>query len=104
MCSNIKMSTQKKNNLSFYSPVLHGSISTAMAKCGQRNCRCQKDAKALHGPYYRWTGVINGIRTTRTITKKNAQECQRWIKNYNKLQKQIEKLIAQTLDSAPWQT
>ena len=103
MSYNIKMSTQKKKTLFFDSPILHGSISTAMAKCGQKNCRCQKDSNALHGPYYRWTGVINGKRTTRTISKEAAQECQRWIKNYDKLRKQIEKLIDEAIDSAPWE-
>jgi hypothetical protein len=98
------MSKQKAKTLKFNWPILHGSVSSAMAKCGQKNCRCQKDPKALHGPYYRWIGNIDGKKTTRTISKEAAQECQQWIKNYNKLQKQIEKLIDEAIDSAPWES
>ena len=73
-----------------------------MAKCGQKNCRCRKDPKALHGPYFRWTGRINGKITTKTITKELARECQRRIKNYNQLRRKIEELIKEASDSAPW--
>jgi hypothetical protein len=97
------MSKQKKRILKFDWPIIDGSISTAMAKCGQKNCKCQTDPKALHGPYYRWIGNINGHKTTRTITKEMAQECMRWNENYQKLQKQIAKLLREAIDSAPWE-
>ena len=29
-------------------------------KCGKPTGRCRQDPKYLHGPYYRWTGWING--------------------------------------------
>jgi hypothetical protein len=73
-----------------------------MAKCGQKNCRCQTDPKALHGPYYRWIGNINGKKTTRTISKEVAIECRRQIKNYESLLKKIDQLIGEAIDSAPW--
>jgi len=96
------MSKQKTRNLKFSWPILHGSVSTAMAKCGQKNCRCQTDPKALHGPYYRWIGKINGKKTTRTISKEAALECRRQIKNYEKLLQKIDQLIGEAIDSAPW--
>jgi len=96
------MSKQKTRTLHFEWPFLHGTISQAMAKCGQKNCRCRKDPKALHGPYHRWTGRLNGKITTKTLTKELAEECQRRIENYQKLQKNIEKLVEEAADSAPW--
>jgi len=96
------MSSKKNKSLNFIWPILHGSISTAMAKCGQKNCRCQTDPKALHGPYYRWTGRLNGKLTTKTVSKEIARECERRIRNYQNLQKKIEKLIKDGADSAPW--
>jgi tRNA G26 N,N-dimethylase Trm1 len=98
------MSNKKTKILKFNWPILHGSVSSAMAKCGQKNCRCQKDKKALHGPYYRWIGNINSKKTTRTISKEVAQECRRQIKNYEKLQQQIDQLLKNAIDSAPWKS
>jgi hypothetical protein len=83
-------------------PILPGSISTAYAACGRAGCACQGPRPKLHGPYYRWTGFIDGKRTTRTITKEQAKECERRIKNYRRLQAQIDRLVTAALKSAPW--
>ena len=92
----------KKLRIEFEWPILHGTISTAVAKCGTKSCRCHQDPDALHGPYYRWTGAIDGKRTTKTISREVAEECERRISNYRKLQRQIESLLKKAIDSAPW--
>ena len=73
-----------------------------MAKCGTKTCRCQRDPAALHGPYYRWTGRLEGKLTTKTLSKEIAEECQRRIARYRKLQQQLESLLFLAIDSAPW--
>jgi len=83
-------------------PILPGCISTAYAKCGTPGCVCKARQPKLHGPYYRWTGFIEGKRTTRTITKEQAMECERRIKNFRRLQAQIDRLVTVALKSAPW--
>jgi hypothetical protein len=83
-------------------PILPGTISTAHVKCGKLTCRCRLDPNYLHGPYYRWTGWINGKPTTKTISEEIAGECQKRIDNYKELQKKIEKTVADALDHAPW--
>ena len=60
-------------------PILSGTISIAHAKCGKATCRCRQDSNYLHGPYYRWTGWINGKPTTKTVTEEVARECQKRI-------------------------
>ena len=65
-------------------------------------CRCHQDPKYLHGPYYRWTGWINGRPTTKSISEEIAQECQKRIENYRELQKKIEETVADAIDQAPW--
>ena len=60
------------------------------------------DGPILHGTYYRWTGFIEGKRTTRTISQEVAQECKRRIKRFRKLQKEIDALLAEALANAPW--
>lgn len=96
------MSKQKKRVIHFKSPVIDGSVSTAFAKCGQKNCRCHADPKALHGPYYRWIGNVDGKKTTRTIDAELAKEIKQWMGNYEKLQRQIAQHIKEALDSAIW--
>jgi len=83
-------------------PILPGTISIARAKCGKVTCRCHQDPNYLHGPYYRWTGWINGKPTTKTLSQEIARECQKRIENYKELQKKIERTIADALDQAPW--
>jgi uncharacterized protein involved in tolerance to divalent cations len=83
-------------------PLLPGSISTASSTCGKAHCACKENPPKLHGLYYRWTGTLEGKRTTKTISKEAAKECQRRIKNYRRLQRQIEKLLAHALAHAPW--
>ena len=88
--------------LAVTAPLLPGSISTAASTCGKPHCACKENPPKLHGLYYRWTGTLEGKRTTKTISKEVAKECQRRIKNYRRLQRQIEKLLAQSLANAPW--
>jgi hypothetical protein len=83
-------------------PLLPGSLSTASSTCGKPHCACKASPPQLHGPYYRWTGTLEGKRTTKTITKEVAKECARRIKNYRRLQRQIEKLLNQALAQTPW--
>jgi len=76
-------------------PILPGSISTARSRCGKARCACKLSSPRLHGIYYRWTGFIDGKRTTKTLSKKEAQECLRRIRNYRRLQRDIEILVPQ---------
>jgi len=83
-------------------PILPGSISTAESKCGKPNCACKQRPPKLHGVYYRWTGFIDGKRTTKTISKEVAQECARRISNYRIVQKRFDQIVENALKSAPW--
>ena len=98
------MSIQKKQKItiSVLGPVLPGTISTAMAKCGKKSCRCRTDPEFLHGPYYRWTGAIDGKQTTVTLTKTEAKECSRRIEKWKLIQEKIDLIRDQALQGAPW--
>jgi hypothetical protein len=92
-----------KKRIEFDWPLLPGSISTANSQCGTEGCACKKKrSPQLHGTYYRWTGFIDGKRTTKTISKEMAIECKRRIKKFRRLQKQIDALLAEALRGAPW--
>ena len=104
MYMDIRMQAEKETivSLEVTVPLLPGSVSTAASTCGKPNCACKANPPQLHGVYYRWTGTLEGKRTTKTISKEAAKECEHRIKNYRRLQRQIEKLLAQSLANAPW--
>jgi len=100
----IRMQAQKTKIivLKIATPLLPGSVSAAASTCGKPNCACKGKPPKLHGLYYRWTGFLRGKRTTKTLSKEVARECQRRIKNYRRLQRAIEQILAQALANAPW--
>lgn len=91
-----------RRSITFEWPVLPGSVSTARSQCGKAGCACKGKPPRLHGTYYRWTGFIDGKRTTKTISRETALECQRRIHNFRKLQREIEQLVRTSLGEAPW--
>ena len=97
------MKNEKTLILEVTLPLLPGSLSTARSTCGKPHCACKGKPPKLHGVYYRWTGTIRGKRTTKTISKQEAQECRRRIENYRRLQRQIGKILAEALAQAPWE-
>ena len=97
----IKMQT-KKVTLTAHLPLLPGSVSTAQSTCGKPRCTCHATPPKLHGLYYRWTGFIQGKRTTKTLSPPEARECQKRIRNYRALQRKIGQLLRQALQHAPW--
>ena len=92
----------KKIVLTGQGPLLPGSISTARSTCGKPNCACKAHPPKLHGPYYRWTGIAEGKRTTITLSQEEAPPPPQRIKNYRHIKKQVDKLLGQGLDNAPW--
>ncbi len=102
----IKMQASKRRKMVLHLslPLLPGSVSTASSTCGKPNCACKAKPPKLHGVYYRWTGFLDGKRTTKTLTKAQAQECQRRIKNYRRLQKKLDQILSVALAQAPWNT
>jgi hypothetical protein len=84
------------------SPILPGSISTVMAPCGRKNCCCHADKRNWHGPYHRWTGSIDGKRTSVALSQNILQECLSRIDNYKDLLDQWDNVLNQALINAPW--
>jgi len=94
--------SSRKIIISSPGPLLPGTISIVHFKCGKPTCHCHQDPKYLHGPYYRWTGWIDGKRTTKAVGEEVAYECQKRIDYYKELQKKFDQAVASGLDQAPW--
>ena len=101
---NAKSSTGTTIVIRAQGPLLPGSLSTVNSQCGKPNCACKADPPKLHGPYFRWTGFIAGKRTTKTISKQQAEECEWRIKNYHALQRKLDRILEDALKNAPWNT
>ena len=83
-------------------PIMPGSLSTARSTCGKPQCACHRDPDKRHGLYYRWTGILKGKRTTKTLSREEARACQVRIQNYRALQRTIGALLRHSLKTAPW--
>lgn len=93
-----------KNTIIFDGPILPGSVSIAMGRCGKVGCSCKNKKPKLHGPYFRWTGIIKGKRTTITIDEATMKECRKRIDRYKKLQAKLDDILSVALTQAPWKT
>jgi len=94
--------SRQKIILTAPAPILPGSLTTVWAPCGKQNCCCFSDTTKHHGPYYRWTGLIDGKRTTVALSPELFKECQKRINNYRLLLTQLDRTISQALKNAPW--
>lgn len=95
--------SSKKIKIEIKGEILYGRVEKSMLPCGKKNCACKSDPSKLHGPYYRWTGIINGKQTSRTLSKAEADECRKMIRNYAKLKGKIDSLLKKSLKRAPWE-
>lgn len=91
-----------KNTIIFEGPILPGSVSAAMGLCGKARCSCKNKKPKLHGPYFRWTGIIESKRTTITIDEATMKECKKRIDRYKKLQAKLDAKLSMALTQAPW--
>jgi hypothetical protein len=70
--------------------VASGTLHTRMKSCGRPNCRCAKDPKALHGPYYEWNRWIDGKLVHRIISREQAEIVTRALENM----KEVKRLLS----------
>jgi hypothetical protein len=83
-------------------PLLPGCISIVRSRCGRPRCVCKRRPPKLHGPYYRWAGLVDGKPTTITLSAAEARECQRRISRFRRLQERLHRWMAQAMRRAPW--
>jgi len=70
--------------------ILVGTILKQYKQCGNPNCKCMKDKKHRHGPYYVWTRKENGKTITKTLSPEQAKECKKAFLNMKKLNQYIK--------------
>ena len=71
-------------------PMRRGSVSERFMKCGQKECRCQHDPQARHGPYYSLTRAEQGKTRSRYLTEKQAALARQQVEAGQEFRKQVE--------------
>jgi hypothetical protein len=71
-------------------PMRRGSVSKRSMKCGQKECRCQHDPDARHGPYYSLTRVEEGKTRSRYLTVEQATVARQQIEAGQEFRRQVE--------------
>src|SRR5881409_2763686 len=64
-----------------------GTLLKTLKKCGKLRCRCQQDAAARHGPYYRWGHMQAGKLVQRYVSPEQAVVLRQAIANYRRVKK-----------------
>lgn len=71
-------------------PMRRGSVSERSMKCGRKECRCQQDPQARHGPYYSLTRVEEGKTKSRYLTAEQAGQARLQVEAGQQFRKQVE--------------
>jgi hypothetical protein len=71
-------------------PMRRGSVSERLMKCGHKDCRCQHDPTARHGPYYSLTRAEGGKTKSRYLTAEQAALARQQVEAGQKFRKRLE--------------
>lgn len=72
-----------------------GTVIRHFARCGNPDCRCQRDPAQRHGPYYRWSTKVAGKTVTRHLGDEEGRLYLEWIAERRRVRHildQIERL------------
>ena len=69
-----------------------GSIAKCYQTCGTPSCRCHKDKKFRHGPYWWWTSKERGKTKSILVPEGMLSEVRSYIENYKILKSKIKLL------------
>ena len=71
-------------------PMRRGSVSERFMKCGQKECRCQHDPQARHGPYFSLTRAEGGKTRSRYLSAEQASLARQQVEAGQEFRKQVE--------------
>jgi len=74
--------------------ILRGTFIECYLECIRPNCKCHKDKKYRHGPYYRVSYGKGKQMHHIYIPLNMKREVEKWTDNYNKLWQGIEDISA----------
>jgi len=72
-------------------PMRRGSVSERSMKCGRKECRCQNDPDARHGPYFSLTRAEGGKTRSRYLSAELAALARQQIEAGQEFRRQVER-------------
>jgi len=78
-----------KDEICSISYLKKGSILKCYQTCGNPGCRCHKDKKYRHGPYWWWSTKVNGRTRSILVPEGMLSEVRSYIDNYKLLKSKI---------------
>ena len=81
-----------KGELCSISYLKKGSLSKCYQTCGTPGCKCHKDKKYRHGPYWWWSAKENGKTKSILVPEGMLSEVRSYIDNYSLLISKINML------------
>jgi hypothetical protein len=79
-----------KRKITSMDVILQGTLLRQYKRCGKRNCRCRKDEKYWHGPYWIWTRKEKGKTITKNVKNREQVEI---VKKAFKNMKEIHQIL-----------
>lgn len=80
---------------------LHYLCSGTLVKrtkiCGKANCRCFRDPRARHGPYYEWGYMSQGKQVHRMISAEQAALLRKALANYRVVRRLLRRWETETV-------
>ena len=87
-----KQFEETRNDLCSISYLKKGSLSKCYQTCGTSSCRCHRDKKYRHGPYWWWSTKEKGKTRTILVPPEMLSEVRSYIDNYKLLKSKAKKL------------
>ena len=78
-----------KNEICSISYLKKGSLAKCYQTCGNPGCRCHRDKKYRHGPYWWWSTKENGKTKSILVPEGMLSEVRLYVDNYRLLKSRI---------------
>ena len=73
------------------SPMRRGSVGERFMKCGQKECRCQHDPQARHGPYFSLTRSEEGKTRSQYLSAEQAALARKHVEAGKEFRDKVER-------------
>ena len=74
-----------------------GTLLTRMKLCGKASCRCARDPKHRHGPYYEWNRLLKGRLVHRVVSPGEVRFLRRAIANHRRVRRLLRRWEGETV-------
>ena len=71
--------------------VSSGSLTRRMTRCGKEGCRCARDAKWRHGPYFEWGRMEGGRQVSTYVSEEEAVRLREAMRNYRRIKRLLRR-------------